>query len=112
VCVGPRRPLVRSRSNTLFSFTTVPDGNESDLRMVYCAFAISSMLDDWSGVDVAAALKFIADCRVRKAKLPLLPPALLTQAHVCRHTRADTVKRPSAKRKASHLDPPRLQFRR
>jgi geranylgeranyl transferase type-1 subunit beta len=32
------------------SFSTEPgEGGESDLRVTYCAFAISSMLADWSG---------------------------------------------------------------
>ncbi|KAH7919069.1 terpenoid cyclases/Protein prenyltransferase [Leucogyrophana mollusca] len=45
------------------SFSSEPLGGDSDLRMVYCAFAISSMLDDWSGMDVDRALEFIASCR-------------------------------------------------
>jgi hypothetical protein len=47
------------------SFTTTPGGGESDLRTLYCAFAISAMLDDWSGVNVERALSFVASCRVR-----------------------------------------------
>jgi len=47
------------------SFSTVPGSNESDLRTLYCAFAISSMLNDWSAVDVPRALAFVATCRVR-----------------------------------------------
>jgi len=46
------------------SFSTVPQAADSDLRTMYCAFSISSMLDDWSGVDVEPALAFIASCRV------------------------------------------------
>ncbi|KAH7912545.1 terpenoid cyclases/protein prenyltransferase alpha-alpha toroid [Hygrophoropsis aurantiaca] len=45
------------------SFSSDPLGGDSDLRMVYCAFAISSMLDDWSGVNLPRALEFIASCR-------------------------------------------------
>ncbi|KAF9005545.1 terpenoid cyclases/protein prenyltransferase alpha-alpha toroid [Cyathus striatus] len=45
------------------SFSTVPGSAESDLRTLYCAFAISSMLNDWSGVNVDRALSFIAKCR-------------------------------------------------
>ncbi|EGN98185.1 hypothetical protein SERLA73DRAFT_183095 [Serpula lacrymans var. lacrymans S7.3] len=45
------------------SFSTEPLGGDSDLRTVYCAFAISSMLDDWSGVNVDRAFGFIASCR-------------------------------------------------
>lgn len=45
-------------------FSTTPGCGDSDLRMVYCAFAISSMLGDWRGVDVSRALEFIRRCRV------------------------------------------------
>lgn len=47
------------------SFSSTPTHHDSDLRMVYCAFAISSMLNDWRGVDVPRALGFVARCRVR-----------------------------------------------
>ncbi|TFK40478.1 terpenoid cyclases/protein prenyltransferase alpha-alpha toroid [Crucibulum laeve] len=45
------------------SFSTVPGSAESDLRTLYCAFAISCMLDDWSAIDVDRAVSFIATCR-------------------------------------------------
>ncbi|TEB39976.1 terpenoid cyclases/Protein prenyltransferase [Coprinellus micaceus] len=45
------------------SFSTVPGDTESDLRTLYCAFAISTMLDDWSGIDVERALTFVESCR-------------------------------------------------
>jgi len=46
------------------SFSTDPqEDGESDLRMVYCAFAISNMLNDWSGVEVDKAISFIKKCR-------------------------------------------------
>ncbi|KAH9850205.1 terpenoid cyclases/Protein prenyltransferase [Lenzites betulinus] len=44
------------------SFSALPNGGESDLRMLYCAFAISSMLDDWSGIDVGSAVAYIRAC--------------------------------------------------
>ncbi|KAI0373782.1 terpenoid cyclases/Protein prenyltransferase [Pilatotrama ljubarskyi] len=44
------------------SFSALPDGGESDLRMLYCAFAISSMLDDWSGIDIDGAIAYIRRC--------------------------------------------------
>ncbi|KAG8926787.1 hypothetical protein FRC02_008682 [Tulasnella sp. 418] len=47
------------------SFTPVPGWGESDVRLLYCAFVISKLLDDWSGVDVNKALAFIRKCRVR-----------------------------------------------
>ncbi|KAF8073552.1 terpenoid cyclases/protein prenyltransferase alpha-alpha toroid [Lyophyllum atratum] len=45
------------------SFSTVPGSNETDLRSLYCAFAISHMLDDWSAVNKDQAIAFIASCR-------------------------------------------------
>lgn len=51
-----------------YSFSTEPaQGGDSDVRTTYCAFAISSMLDDWSGVDVERAISYISTCRVRTA---------------------------------------------
>lgn len=34
------------------------------MRSVYCAFAISSMLNDWSGVDLPRSLTYIHNCAV------------------------------------------------
>ncbi|KAF9265221.1 terpenoid cyclases/Protein prenyltransferase [Marasmius fiardii PR-910] len=45
------------------SFTTVPGSGDTDLRTLYCAFAISNMLNDWSAIDVGKALAFVAACR-------------------------------------------------
>ena len=48
------------------SFATEPSqGGDSDVRTTYCAFIISSLLQDWSGIDVDRALTYIAQCRVR-----------------------------------------------
>nr|QUV72241.1 hypothetical protein [Pythium aphanidermatum] len=44
------------------SFHAVPFGSEQDSRFVYCACAISYMLDDWSGVDLTGVVKFINSC--------------------------------------------------
>lgn len=44
----------------------MPGSSESDLRTLYCAFAISYMLSDWSGVNIARAIDFISSCRVCK----------------------------------------------
>lgn len=52
-------------SGTISFFTEPGQGGDSDIRMTYCAFAISSMLDDWSGVDIPRAIEFISACRVR-----------------------------------------------
>jgi geranylgeranyl transferase type-1 subunit beta len=35
------------------------DGLEQDMRFVYCASAISEIIDDWSGVDAEAVLRYI-----------------------------------------------------
>lgn len=45
------------------SFTPTPGWGESDVRLVYCAFIISSLLDDWSGLDVPRAIDFVRRCR-------------------------------------------------
>lgn len=46
------------------SFTMSPDGvSDADLRTMYCAFAIASMLDDWSHVDIQRAVRYIQRCR-------------------------------------------------
>ncbi|KAI0629999.1 terpenoid cyclases/Protein prenyltransferase [Trametes polyzona] len=44
------------------SFSALPNGGESDLRMLYCAFTISSMLNDWSGIDIDRAVAYIRRC--------------------------------------------------
>ncbi|KIY72664.1 terpenoid cyclases/Protein prenyltransferase [Cylindrobasidium torrendii FP15055 ss-10] len=36
---------------------------ETDLRTVYCAFAVCAMLDDWSAIDVGRAVGFVRRCR-------------------------------------------------
>lgn len=33
--------------------------------MLYCAFVISSMLDDWSGIDIDRAVAYVRNCYVR-----------------------------------------------
>ncbi|KAI0088510.1 terpenoid cyclases/protein prenyltransferase alpha-alpha toroid [Irpex rosettiformis] len=44
------------------SFGALPSGGEADLRPLYCAFAISSMINDWSGVDIDKAIAYIRTC--------------------------------------------------
>ncbi|KDQ62075.1 hypothetical protein JAAARDRAFT_189449 [Jaapia argillacea MUCL 33604] len=55
--------FLRSCQRSDGSFSSIPDSTESDLRLVYCAFAISTFLDDWSGVDIAKSVTFIKRCR-------------------------------------------------
>ncbi|KAH8086008.1 terpenoid cyclases/Protein prenyltransferase [Cristinia sonorae] len=54
--------FLRSCQRSDGSFSSLPNGGDSDLRQVYCAFAISSILDDWSGIDVDSAVKYIQRC--------------------------------------------------
>ncbi|EKM49774.1 uncharacterized protein PHACADRAFT_265451 [Phanerochaete carnosa HHB-10118-sp] len=54
--------FVRSCQREDGSFSALPSGGETDLRCVYCAFAISSMLNDWTGIDLNRALAYIRRC--------------------------------------------------
>ncbi|GAB2286695.1 hypothetical protein Dimus_021089, partial [Dionaea muscipula] len=45
------------------SFIPIHIGAEADLRFVYCAAAISYMLDDWSGVDKEKAKDYVTNCQ-------------------------------------------------
>jgi geranylgeranyl transferase type-1 subunit beta len=62
--------FLRSCQKSDGSFSTTTRGFETDLRTLYCAFAISSMLDDWSGMDVPSALAFVKSCRVSVCNPP------------------------------------------
>ncbi|KAE9396109.1 terpenoid cyclases/Protein prenyltransferase [Gymnopus androsaceus JB14] len=57
--------LLKSCQREDGSFSTVPGSvsGETDLRTLYCAFVISHLLNDWSGINVDRALSFIASCR-------------------------------------------------
>lgn len=46
---------------------------ECDLRFIYSAVAVSDMLGDWSGLDISAALKFIARCQTYEGGFALVP---------------------------------------
>ncbi|OCB88960.1 hypothetical protein A7U60_g3915 [Sanghuangporus baumii] len=54
--------LLRTTQRPDGSFTSFPGQGESDIRMVYTAFAISAMLDDWRGIDVPLAVDFTKRC--------------------------------------------------
>eukprot|EP01103_Thecamoeba_quadrilineata_P017016 TRINITY_DN5880_c0_g1_i2.p1 TRINITY_DN5880_c0_g1~~TRINITY_DN5880_c0_g1_i2.p1 ORF type:complete len:242 (+),score=28.02 TRINITY_DN5880_c0_g1_i2:322-1047(+) len=41
------------------SFMPHHGGAENDMRFVFCAFAVSYLLDDWSAIDVPKAIEFI-----------------------------------------------------
>ena len=43
------------------------------MRFLYCACAISSMLNDWSGVDREKAINFIQSCKSYDGAIALIP---------------------------------------
>lgn len=58
--------IVRSMRNLQLpdgSFMPIHIGAEADLRFVYCAAAISYLLDDWTGVDKEKAKEYIFKCQ-------------------------------------------------
>lgn len=55
------------------SFQCIHFGSENDMRFLFCACAISHMLNDWSGVDVDRAVAFIRNCRSYDGAISLLP---------------------------------------
>jgi geranylgeranyl transferase type-1 subunit beta len=71
-------PLIHpSSAHKFHSFSSLPLGtvaSESDLRLTFCVFAICSMLDDWTSIDVAKAIEFILQCRVCSLLLFYLLP--------------------------------------
>lgn len=54
-------------------FSASLNGCECDLRFVYCACAISSLLDDWSGVDKNRACSYIKECISYDGGMALTP---------------------------------------
>lgn len=50
------------------SFSASVEGNEHDMRFVYCASAICYMLNDWGTVDRAAMAKYIRESIVSNNK--------------------------------------------
>ncbi|KIJ62659.1 hypothetical protein HYDPIDRAFT_114319 [Hydnomerulius pinastri MD-312] len=55
------------------SFSSEPFGGDADLRTMYCAFVISSMLNDWSGIRLPDAFKFIKSCRTYEGGYGQIP---------------------------------------
>eukprot|EP01038_Epipyxis_sp_PR26KG_P010652 gene10652-14306_t len=55
------------------SFRATLDGNESDVRFIYCACAISVILNDWSGVNRDLAASFIRSCLTYEGGISLTP---------------------------------------
>ncbi|KAL7614984.1 geranylgeranyl transferase type-1 subunit beta [Lactuca sativa] len=55
------------------SFMPIHTGAEKDLRFVYCAAVISSLLDDWSGMDKEKAKNYILSCQSYDGGFGLIP---------------------------------------
>ncbi|XP_077216062.1 prenyltransferase family protein isoform X2 [Tasmannia lanceolata] len=54
-------------------FMPIHTGAEKDLRFVYCAAAICSMLNDWSGMDKGKAMAYIIQCQSYDGGFGLVP---------------------------------------
>jgi len=72
-----RRGIVNALGSALQladgSYQSIAVGSEHDMRFLYCACAISHMLDDWSGVDCDKAVSYIRACRSWDGAFALLP---------------------------------------
>ncbi|KAI3953065.1 hypothetical protein MKW98_020260 [Papaver atlanticum] len=55
------------------SFMPIHTGAEKDLRFVYCAAAISSLLNNWSGMDMEKAKEYIVNCQSYDGGFGLVP---------------------------------------
>jgi geranylgeranyl transferase type-1 subunit beta len=60
------------------SFSATIEGSECDTRFVYCACAISYILQDWSGVDVNAAVAFLMSCQSYEGGFALIPGIIIS----------------------------------
>ena len=61
--IKDRQVLNDSCNNNYGSFCPLPSSSECDIRMVYCACAISEILNDFSSINIPATLLFISNCR-------------------------------------------------
>ncbi|KAG2595640.1 hypothetical protein PVAP13_5KG088300 [Panicum virgatum] len=55
------------------SFMPIHIGAETDLRFVYCAAAICSMLNDWTGMDKLKAKEYILNCQSYDGGFGMVP---------------------------------------
>ncbi|CAA0836775.1 Geranylgeranyl transferase type-1 subunit beta [Striga hermonthica] len=68
--------LLRSMKNLQQAdgcFMPIHTGGEADLRFVYCAAAICSMLNNWSGMDREKAKEYIINCQSYDGGFGLIP---------------------------------------
>ncbi|XP_015876940.2 geranylgeranyl transferase type-1 subunit beta [Ziziphus jujuba] len=69
-------PILRSMRNLQKpdgSFMPIHTGAETDLRFIYCAAAICSMLENWSGMDREKAKDYILNCQSYDGGFGLIP---------------------------------------
>merc|ERR1712130_15944 len=50
-------------------------GSEPDMRFLFCACAISAMLNDWSGFDIDSAVQYVRNCQSWDGGIALIPGA-------------------------------------
>mmetsp|Transcript_15305 Transcript_15305/g.44450 ORF Transcript_15305/g.44450 Transcript_15305/m.44450 type:complete len:264 (-) Transcript_15305:1467-2258(-) len=55
------------------SFQSTYSGSERDMRFLYCACAISYMLNDWSSINVDQAVNYVLKCRSYDGAIGLMP---------------------------------------
>jgi len=55
------------------SFQCISVGSEHDMRFLYCACAISSMLHNWSAINIPAATSYITSCKSYDGAFALIP---------------------------------------
>lgn len=61
------------RDDGSFSCTHHYDSEEHDMRFLYCACAISYLLNDWSAINVDLAVEYITNCKSYDGAIALLP---------------------------------------
>ncbi|KAJ7068993.1 terpenoid cyclases/protein prenyltransferase alpha-alpha toroid, partial [Mycena belliarum] len=66
--------FVRACQNPNGSFSSMPNNmGDSDLRNLYCAFCVCSLLGDWSSINVERAIAFVDSCRTYEGGYGQLP---------------------------------------
>lgn len=73
------RNLLKTCQRSDGSFSSTPGAQEYDPRFTYCAFAVCSMLGDWTSIDVELALRYLDCCQV--SQFPLQHSRLVGRAH-------------------------------
>jgi prenyltransferase beta subunit len=56
---------------------TLSESGEADVRFLYCACAISAILQDWSAVDCDRAVEYILQCITYEGGIAVMPGTAL-----------------------------------